>query len=585
MPAENTVRDDGGITERQELRRGEVVAGKYEILKEIGRGGMSVVYLVMDTHLHKNWALKTVITDAGVPSGEQLRSLMTEAEMLKKLSHPCLPRIVDFVEQDGCFGVVMDYIEGRTLAEILAEEGARPPEKVISWALQLAGVLGYLHGLDPPVIYRDMKPDNIMLKPDGGVVLFDFGIAREYKMTRKGDTRSLGTIGYAAPEQFGGAGQTTPETDIFNLGATIYHLVTGLDPSEPPYGVRPIREVRPELPMGLEEIVCKCTRKNPEERYHSAAELFYALEHYEVLDDAFRRSAVRKMRAFLLPLIAGFLGIAVMLTGFRGRAEARRDRYAEMLTAVSARAASDARDGVFHQEIFESYVNMIDADPARPEGYLGLLEYCGRTGETRAGLLAVCARIDAGAGGINHENEVVMAAAEIYFAGNSGDPAFAPDYARAAKYFSMADAGENPEALYLREIAAAMGTFGVDVDWEKVCLALAQFTIYTDGLTPDFDRVRYYCLTEGVYMANKWAIADTGRDPCAEGAALMDKAIRCVAIMEEESKDRGTAPGSPESGLPAGYSSYGEYQTMLLEKKELCRKAGERMKSEALIRG
>ena len=182
------------------FRNGEIIEGRYEVIREIGRGGMSTVYLVRDIRLRKDWALKTVKKEAEDRENEPLRrSLLTEAEMLKKLEHPLLPRVIGVVETEQCFGVLMDYIEGRTLGTVLKTEGAQPETRVIAWAKQLCSVLLYLHSCDPPVIYRDMKPDNIMLRPDGSIALFDFGIAREYKLCREGDTQSLGTFGYAAP--------------------------------------------------------------------------------------------------------------------------------------------------------------------------------------------------------------------------------------------------------------------------------------------------------------------------------------------------------------------------------------------------
>ena len=126
-----------------------------------------------------------------------------------------------------------------------------------------------------------MKPANVMLQPNGHIKLIDFGIAREYKEQNLADTISLGTKGYAAPEQFGGKGQTDPRTDIYCLGVTLYHLVTGKNPCEPPYELYPIRHWNPDLSAGLESIILKCTQMNPQDRYHSCAELLYALQHYE----------------------------------------------------------------------------------------------------------------------------------------------------------------------------------------------------------------------------------------------------------------------------------------------------------------
>ncbi len=533
------------------FRRGEIVGGKYEILKEIGQGGMSTVYLVMDTRLKKNWAMKEVMKEGrnAADSYEMLRSsLLVEAEMLKKLSHPRLPRIVDLIETEDYFCVVMDYIEGRTLAEVLREEGAQPQERVIRWAKQLAEVLYYLHTCDPPVIYRDMKPDNIMLKPDGDIVLFDFGIAREYKHFRPGDTHSLGTFGYAAPEQFGGRGQTGPETDIFSLGTTLYHLVTGRDPAQPPYGVRPIREIDPGLSPGLERILLKCTRRDPEERYRDCAELLYALEHYDAVDENCRKMAKRKMAAFLAPLTAGLIGILVMAGGIAGQKAQKREQYAKMLTRCSDLAVESLLRGEYRQDVLAAYTETIDFDPSRAEGYTGLLRYCAQTGKTQAGLATVCARIDAGAGRIDRCNEVLLAVAELYFAGNKSDRAFSADYAKAARYYALADTVKNPEAAYFGQIAEALGTFGEGVDWENVSGALEVFSRYIDRQKPEIARIREYQLAAGIYLANKWAFDGTGEDPCGKAAVLLKKALRCVELLEEEtaedpSKRRGFAGG------------------------------------------
>lgn len=143
---------------------------------------------------------------------------------------PIFLRLPDVLEYKDIFLIVMDYIEGRPLSLTLQEQGAQSQEVVVAWAKQLCDVLEYLHSRKPPIIYRDMKPANIMLRPDGRVMLIDFGTAREYKEEHVEDTICLGTVGYAAPEQFGGNGQTDARTDIFCLGRTLYHLLTGHKP-------------------------------------------------------------------------------------------------------------------------------------------------------------------------------------------------------------------------------------------------------------------------------------------------------------------------------------------------------------------
>ena len=161
---------------------GTVIDGKYEVLREIGRGGMSVVYLAMDTHLNKQWAVKEIRKQGSGKNDEiVVNSLLAEANMMKRLDHPALPRIVDIIDNGVTIYVVMDYIEGESLDKILDEYGSQPEEKVIEWAMQIADALSYLHAQKPPIIYRDMKPANVMLKPEGNIKIIDFGIARVFK--------------------------------------------------------------------------------------------------------------------------------------------------------------------------------------------------------------------------------------------------------------------------------------------------------------------------------------------------------------------------------------------------------------------
>ena len=281
------------------LEIGSLVDGKYRILSKIGQGGMSVVYMAINEKANKTWAVKEVRKDGVLDFEAVKQGLVAETDILKKLSHPNLPSIIDVIDTDDSFIIIMDYIEGNALSKSLTEFGAQPQEYVIEWAKQMCDVLGYLHSRQPAIIYRDIKPANIMLKPDGNIALIDFGTAREFKEKNLADTTCLGTVGYAAPEQYGGMGQTDARTDIYGLGATLYHLVTGCNPSEPPYEIKPIREINPSLSSGLERIIQKCVQRNPDERYQSAAELMYALDHYEEIDDIYRKKQIRKLGVFI----------------------------------------------------------------------------------------------------------------------------------------------------------------------------------------------------------------------------------------------------------------------------------------------
>lgn len=348
------------------LEIGSIIDGKYKILNKIGQGGMSVVYLAMNERANKQWAIKEVRKDGTKDYEVVKQGLIAETDILKRLNHPHLPSIIDVIDCDDTFLIVMDYIEGRTLDHWLKKEGAQPQERVVEWAKQICDVLGYLHSRKPPIIYRDLKPSNVMLKPDGKIMIIDFGTAREFKEQSIEDTKCLGTQGYAAPEQYGGHGQTDARTDIYNLGATMYHLLTGHNPSLPPYEMYPIRQWNPSLSSGLEAIVTKCTQRNPNDRYQSCAELMYALEHYDELDIEYRKQQKRKWGTFL----AACSLTAVSLIGCLGF------KFAENSTIKNSydgylRAASNAAT---QEEKVDYYRDAINLDPSRGDAWLSLLD-------------------------------------------------------------------------------------------------------------------------------------------------------------------------------------------------------------------
>ena len=350
------------------LEIGSLVDGKYKILSEIGHGGMSVVYMAINEKANKTWAIKEVRKDGVLDFEAVKQGLLVETDMLKKLKHPNLPSIVDVIENDTTFLIVMDYVEGNSLSRALTEYGAQPQEYVIEWARQLCDVIGYLHSREPAIIYRDMKPANIMLKPDGNLTLIDFGTAREFKEKNLADTTCLGTIGYAAPEQFGGMGQTDARTDIYRLGATLYYLVTGCNPSEPPYEIKPIRDINPGLSSGLERIILKCTQRNPDDRYQSAAELMYALDHYEEIDDKYKKKQKRKLAMFITSVA---LSITFAIGGLSLNIVASKkatDTYQNKLYEASKTADYNAKVNLYEECI------AIPNEAGEKEAYLGLIK-------------------------------------------------------------------------------------------------------------------------------------------------------------------------------------------------------------------
>lgn len=346
---------------------GQVIDDKYEILKLVGRGGMSKVYLAMDKRLNKQWAVKEIEKRAKDGNNEVvIQSAIAEANLIKQLDHPAIVRIVDIIDNGNVIYIIEDYIEGETLSTILEENGPQPQEAVIDWAKQICEALEYLHTRKPPIIYRDMKPGNVMLKPDGNIKVIDFGIAREYKDKSLADTVSLGTKGYAAPEQFGGQGQTDARTDIYCLGVTLYHLLTGQNPCEPPYEIYPIRHWNPQLSAGLEAIIQKCTQLNPDDRYQSCTELLYALNHYEEYGATYRAMQKRKLRTFIITVSAMVAFLCIGVVGLIMRTATNNADYNQNI--LQAEKASTSEEKV------DYYDKAIDIKPLSIEAYEGMVE-------------------------------------------------------------------------------------------------------------------------------------------------------------------------------------------------------------------
>ena len=342
---------------------GSVIDGKYEILREIGHGGMSVVYLAMDTHLNKQWAVKEIKKKGSGKNDEIIvNSLLAEANLMKRLDHAALPRIVDIIDNGVTIYVVMDYIEGESLDKILNEYGAQPEELVIGWAMQLCDALAYLHAQKPPIIYRDMKPANIMLKPEGNIKIIDFGIAREYKEQSLADTTVLGTKGYAPPEQY--SGQTDARCDIFALGMTMHHLLTGIDPrSGEAYA--PVRMWNPELSEGIELIIDKCVEPAPENRYQNCSDLLYDLEHPDLITRGYKKRQKRKVAAFMA---AAGMTVVLFLAGAVCTTIAKNINNSNYEILVSPSTATALNEKI------DSYKRAIAIYPERTDAYMCMLE-------------------------------------------------------------------------------------------------------------------------------------------------------------------------------------------------------------------
>jgi serine/threonine protein kinase len=216
---------------------------RYHLLRQVGKGGFGAVYQAQDTQLGNRLVAVKEMSQRGL-TPEELReateNFQREALLLASLHHPNLPHIYEQFEEAGRWYLVMEFIEGETLEARLSRAPAGLPiDETLQIGLQLSKALGYLHSRQPPIIFRDLKPANIMLTPERQVYLIDFGIARLFKPGQTKDTEAFGSAGYAAPEQYGKA-QTTAQSDIYGLGATLYHLLSGDDPSDHPFLFKPL---------------------------------------------------------------------------------------------------------------------------------------------------------------------------------------------------------------------------------------------------------------------------------------------------------------------------------------------------------
>lgn len=258
---------------------GSVLGGRYRILERLGEGGFAAVYKASDERFQATRlvAIKEM-SDENLSPAEREQALADfrhEANLLVRLNHPHLPQVSDFFEEAGKAYLVMEFVEGKTLEQVLDEaHGPLDEGLVMGWALQLCEVLHYLHTRPQPIIFRDLKPSNVMVTQDNQLKLIDFGIARLFKATARRDTTLLGSQGYAPLEQYG-RGQSDPRSDIYALGATLYHLLAGCVPADAPSRrINPAlfelpRQLNPHLSQETEQIILMAMEQDPEERFQS----------------------------------------------------------------------------------------------------------------------------------------------------------------------------------------------------------------------------------------------------------------------------------------------------------------------------
>ena len=252
-----------------------LIRQRYQVISQIGKGGFGAVYKVEDTELGKRIVAVKEMSQHGLSPqeiAEAANAFKREALLLASLMHPNLPRIYDHFFDAGHWYLVMDFIEGETLEDYLAKRGTNhlPVEEALEIGIQLCTVLDYLHTRQPPIIFRDLKPSNVIRTSTGHLYLIDFGIARHFKLGQARDTIAFGSPGYAAPEQYGKA-QTTPRSDIYSLGATLHRLLTGNDPSEKPFHFALLHQGVQPIPTRLAGLIMQMVEMDEDKRPASMA--------------------------------------------------------------------------------------------------------------------------------------------------------------------------------------------------------------------------------------------------------------------------------------------------------------------------
>lgn len=349
-------------------REGDLAGGRYRIAEPLGSGGEGSVFLALDIRTEQFWALKVLNPRKGLEEcgdGDDLISVRSnELNAMKSLNHRALPKVIDVFADRGCVVLVMEHIRGVSLDRVLKASCALTEEQTEDIAMQAADALIYLHGRTPPVFHLDIKPANLIRRPDGQIALVDFGASLKQSLESKDVPRQV-TDGYAAPEMYDRNSEPDGRTDIYELGATMYRMISGKHYSEILRGGR-----IPGCGEELEGVILRCLEKDPSQRYQTAEDFRDALS---AICRKKRRRQLRKqlLSALALACPAAAVLVTVLDSQFYFPAEEQWD-YEKYLREAKCVSGEQAEDYYRRAALLE---------PARPEGYLAFLESAGADGD------------------------------------------------------------------------------------------------------------------------------------------------------------------------------------------------------------
>jgi serine/threonine protein kinase len=333
---------------------GKVIEGKYEFIQQLGTGGMGSVYLVKDLKLGTFWAVKAI---EKTKDAKENKNLLAEFDVLKKLDNPALTRITDISEDDENMYIIMDFVDGRSLSNIIKDVGSFSEEDVVNYALQLCDVLIYLHSQVPnPIIHKDIKSGNIMLNKEGRIKLIDFGIAKEAN-NKWDDSLLLGTAGYVSPEIINDVRNISPQSDIYALGATLFNLLTGIRLDKTSYPLSLLRNINEKFSEGMEYIVAKATHPDLKVRYQNVGELQKDILNIGKIGKEYENKVKIRKRNIGILLGTFIISLLITISGWSGYSKDLKKNFDNYINrGIEARNNMDYNQALKEFEEAQGYL-------------------------------------------------------------------------------------------------------------------------------------------------------------------------------------------------------------------------------------